>query len=259
MSGLVDLCDLNFDNSFVRELPADPVLTTCRAQVRNACYTRVEPTPVPAPQLLAWSDEVGELLGIARPDSPAGPVAEVLAGNRVLPGMQPYAARYGGHQFGHWAGQLGDGRAITLGEVVGPDGVRQELQLKGAGRTPYSRTADGRAVLRSSVREFLCSEAMHHLGVPTTRALSLVATGEAVMRDMFYDGHPQPSRARSSAASRRRSCASATSRSSPRAGAGRAQAPGRLRDRRAFSRSWARRRPRLMRAGSKRSAAAPPR
>ena len=115
----------------------------------------------------------------------------MLGGNRVLPGMQPYAARYGGHQFGHWAGQLGDGRAITLGEVVSTDGARYELQLKGAGRTPYSRTADGRAVLRSSVREFMCSEAMHHLGVPTTRALSLVATGEPVVRDMFYDGHPQ--------------------------------------------------------------------
>ncbi|HKA40902.1 MAG TPA: YdiU family protein, partial [Burkholderiales bacterium] len=127
----------------------------------------------------------------APPDSPTGPVAEVLGGNRVLPGMEPYAARYGGHQFGQWAGQLGDGRAITLAEVVGPDGSRNELQLKGAGKTPYSRTADGRAVLRSSVREFMCSEAMHCLGVPTTRALSLVATGETVVRDMFYDGHPQ--------------------------------------------------------------------
>ena len=84
--------------------------------------------------------------------------------------MEPYAACYGGHQFGSWAGQLGDGRAITLGEVINAQGERWELQLKGAGRTPYSRTADGRAVLRSSIREFLCSEAMHHLGVPTTRA-----------------------------------------------------------------------------------------
>ena len=131
------------------------------------------------------------MLGASPPRSSTGAVAEVLGGNRVLPGMQPYAARYGGHQFGHWAGQLGDGRAITLGEVVGPDGARQDLQLKGAGPTPYSRTADGRAVLRSSVREFMCSEAMHHLGVPTTRALSLVSTGESVVRDMFYDGHPQ--------------------------------------------------------------------
>jgi uncharacterized protein YdiU (UPF0061 family) len=105
--------------------------------------------------------------------------------------MKPYAARYGGHQFGNWAGQLGDGRAITLGEVRATDGTRQELQLKGAGRTPYSRTADGRAVLRSSLREFVCSEAMHFLGVPTTRALSLAGTGEAVIRDMFYDGNPQ--------------------------------------------------------------------
>jgi uncharacterized protein YdiU (UPF0061 family) len=119
-------------------------------------------------------------------------VVEVLAGNRVLPTMQPYAARYGGHQFGSWAGQLGDGRAITLGELRAPAGESWELQLKGAGRTPYSRTADGRAVLRSSLREFLCSEAMHFLGVPTTRALSLVRTGDVVVRDMFYDGDPRP-------------------------------------------------------------------
>ncbi len=105
--------------------------------------------------------------------------------------MVPYAANYGGHQFGNWAGQLGDGRAIVLGELMTPGGGRFELQLKGAGRTPYSRRADGRAVLRSSIREFLCSEAMHHLGVPTTRALSLVATGDTVIRDMFYDGNPE--------------------------------------------------------------------
>src|ERR1700680_3566536 len=178
----VDLCGLQFDDSFVRELPGDPLLRNVPRTVRNACYTRVEPTPVASPQLLGWAGPVGEMLGISPPDSPTGPVAEVLAGNRVLPGMQPYAARYGGHQFGHWAGQLGDGRAITLAEVVCPDGVRYDLQLKGAGITPYSRTADGRAVLRSSVREFICSEAMHCLGVPTTRALSLVATGETVVR-----------------------------------------------------------------------------
>jgi uncharacterized protein YdiU (UPF0061 family) len=104
--------------------------------------------------------------------------------------MAPYAACYGGHQFGNWAGQLGDGRAITLAEVKAPSGT-WELQLKGAGPTPYSRSADGRAVLRSSIRELVCSEAMHHLGVPTTRALSLVTTGEAVVRDMLYDGHPR--------------------------------------------------------------------
>jgi len=182
---------LAFDNAFVRSLPADPVLVNRPRQVQGACYTRVEPTPVAGPRLLGWSDELGRQLGIQRPGGAGDPLVEVFAGNRVLPGMQPYAARYGGHQFGHWAGQLGDGRAITLGELLAADGSRQELQLKGAGRTPYSRTADGRAVLRSSLREFVCSEAMHWLGVPTTRALSLVGTGEPVLRDMFYDGHPR--------------------------------------------------------------------
>ena len=184
---LADLTELAFEASFVRELPADPVLINTPRQVANACYTRVDPTPVAAPRLLGWSQRLGEYLGIEKPAT-----ADVLAGNRVLPGMQPYAARYGGHEFGTWAGQLGDGRAITLGEILATDGTRQELQLKGAGRTPYSRTADGRAVLRSSLREFVCSEAMHFLGVPTTRALSLVGTGEQVIRDMFYDGHPAP-------------------------------------------------------------------
>src|SRR5690242_2792569 len=190
--GLLDLAEVHFDNQFVRSLPADQATDNVPRAVRNACYTFVDPTPVRAPRLLAWADPVGEMLGISRPDSPVGLAAEVLGGNRILSGMQPYAARYGGHQFGHWAGQLGDGRAITLAEMIATDGSRQELQLKGAGRTPYSRTADGRAVLRSSLREFACSEAMFHLGVPTTRALSLVATGEAVIRDMFYDGHPRP-------------------------------------------------------------------
>ena len=182
--------DLRFEDSFVRALPADPYTENRPRPVREAAYTRVDPTPVAAPKLLAWSDDLGAQLGVERPGEDRT-LVDVLAGNRVLPGMQPYAARYGGHQFGHWAGQLGDGRAITLGELIAADGSRQELQLKGAGRTPYSRTADGRAVLRSSLREFLCSEAMHWLGVPTTRALSLVATGEPVVRDMFYDGHPR--------------------------------------------------------------------
>src|SRR5881409_3912329 len=97
--------------------------------------------------------------------------------------MQPYAANYGRHQFGNWAGQLGDGRAITLGETINAAGERWELQLKGAGPTPYSRHADGRAVLRSSIREFLCSEAMHHLGIPTTRALCITGSGLPVRRE----------------------------------------------------------------------------
>ena len=183
-----DLRALRFEASFVAALPADAQTQPLPRAVPGASYSRVMPTKVAAPRLLAWSDEVGELLGLARP-RPDDPLpAQVLAGNELLPGMQPYAARYGGHQFGNWAGQLGDGRAITLGEVV-VGGQRWELQLKGAGRTAYSRFADGRAVLRSSLREFLCSEAMHHLGVPTTRALSLAATGEQVVRDMFYDGN----------------------------------------------------------------------
>ena len=186
---LLDLSQAAFENSFVRELPADPVPVNSRRQVRDASYTLVQPTPVAAPKLLAWSDALGAKLGLSRPSTAA---VEALAGNRVFPGMRTYAARYGGHQFGHWAGQLGDGRAISLGEVIARDGSRQELQLKGAGLTPYSRTADGRAVLRSSLREYLCSEAMHFLGVPTTRALSLVGTGEQVIRDMFYDGNPEP-------------------------------------------------------------------
>ena len=185
------LNSLNFDNQFTRNLPADPNAVNSRRQVRNACYSRVQPTSVADPKLIAWSREVAELLEIEGDPFASSDVAQVFGGNRVLPGMDPFAMCYGGHQFGNWAGQLGDGRAINLGEVLNRRGQRWMLQLKGAGPTPYSRTADGLAVLRSSVREFLCSEAMFHLGVPTTRALSLVLSGEKVVRDMFYDGNPQ--------------------------------------------------------------------
>ena len=113
-----------------------------------------------------------------------------LAGNALIDGMEPYAMCYGGHRFGNWAGQLGDGRAIGLGEIE-HNGAFTELQLKGAGPTPYSRMGDGRAVLRSSIREYLCAEAMHGLRIPTTRSLSLVLTGEKVLRDMFYDGNSE--------------------------------------------------------------------
>ncbi len=182
---------LRFDNRFVAALPSDPDAGPRPRQVHGALFSRVEPTPVAAPRLIAWSREVAALLGIDDAEIASPQFAQVFGGNALVEGMQPYAANYGGHQFGNWAGQLGDGRAITLGETINAAGQRWELQLKGAGLTPYSRTADGRAVLRSSIREFLCSEAMHHLGVPTTRALCLVATGEPVVRDMFYDGHPQ--------------------------------------------------------------------
>lgn len=188
---LKPLNKLAFDNRFVRELPADPSEVNSRRQVTDACYSRVQPTAVSGPELVSYSREVSELLGLNSEECETPDFAEVFVGNRMLDGMDAFAMCYGGHQFGNWAGQLGDGRAINLGEVLNDAGQHWTLQLKGAGPTPYSRTADGLAVLRSSVREFLCSEAMHHLGVPTTRALSLILTGEQVVRDMFYDGNPQ--------------------------------------------------------------------
>jgi uncharacterized protein YdiU (UPF0061 family) len=181
---------LNFDNRFCRELPSDPVTTNYTRQVKGALWSSVMPTPVKAPALMAYSSSVAEMLGLTDADMRHPDMINTLGGNQLLDGMQSYATCYGGHQFGNWAGQLGDGRAILLGELIHND-KRFELQLKGAGETPYSRRADGRAVLRSSLREFLCSEAMHYLGVPTTRALSLVSTGDQVVRDMFYDGNPQ--------------------------------------------------------------------
>jgi uncharacterized protein YdiU (UPF0061 family) len=180
-----------FESRYTRLLPADPETSNGRRQVSGSCYSRVLPTRVANPQLLAHSPEVAELLDLDAEFFKSSAFVETMGGNRLLEGMDPYATCYGGHQFGSWAGQLGDGRAINLGERINRRGERWVLQLKGAGPTPYSRSADGLAVLRSSVREFLCSEAMHHLGVPTTRALSLVSTGQEVMRDMFYDGHPK--------------------------------------------------------------------
>jgi uncharacterized protein YdiU (UPF0061 family) len=163
--------DLPFDNSFA-ELPP-------------AFYTRLMPTPLPAPHFVAASRSAAALVGLT-PETLAQPdFVEVFSGNRVPPRAKPLAAVYSGHQFGHWAGQLGDGRAILLGDLAGPDGSdgRMELQLKGAGMTPYSRMGDGRAVLRSSIREFLCSEAMAALGIPTTRALTLNGAPQRVARE----------------------------------------------------------------------------
>ena len=186
------LASLTFDNRFTRELPADTETTTRTRQVTGACYSFVQPTKVAAPKLVAFSREAAELLDLSIETCESNEFLQVFVGNRLLPGMSPYATCYGGHQFGTWAGQLGDGRAINLGEIINQRSERWALQLKGAGPTPYKRAADGLAVLRSSVREFLCSEAMFHLGVPTTRALSLILTGEQVVRDMFYDGNPKP-------------------------------------------------------------------
>ena len=185
------LASLRFDNRFTRMLPADPVTENSRRQVFNACYSRVVPVRPVAPQLVAYSPETAALIDLDAAACASPLFTRVFSGDLVLPGMDPHAACYGGHQFGNWAGQLGDGRAINLGEAVNRRGEHWTLQLKGAGPTPYSRRADGLAVMRSSLREFLCSEAMHHLGVPTTRALSLILTGEMVERDMFYDGRPE--------------------------------------------------------------------
>lgn len=208
------LSDLKFDDTFVRTLPADAEEKIYPREVRGASYSFVKPTN-PAkddqqelmknvglemdwknlePGLIAWSKDCAKLFDlddeVEKEDESL--IVKVLGGfGTVLEGMKPYSACYGGHQFGAWAGQLGDGRAITLGEYVNANGERWEMQLKGAGLTPYSRSADGRAVLRSSIREFLCSEAMHHLGLPTTRALALIGSGTAIVRDKFYQGDPK--------------------------------------------------------------------
>lgn len=181
---------LVFTNRFTRDLPADDQIDNARRHVTGACFSRVMPAHATAPHLVAYSPEVAEMLGISDEQAETTAFAHLVTGNLITPDMDPYAMCYGGHQFGNWAGQLGDGRAIALGEVVTEDDGHQTIQLKGAGPTPYSRRGDGYAVMRSSVREFLCSEAMFHLGVPTTRALSLTLTGDQIMRDMFYDGNP---------------------------------------------------------------------
>ena len=175
-------------NEFVETFPGDVSMNNTTRQTPGVLYCRVLPTPVHHPQLLAWSQDVASTLNL---DFPVQEDVLILGGNAINPSMKPYASCYAGHQFGNWAGQLGDGRAMSLGFCSGIDGVDYELQLKGAGLTPYSRNADGRAVLRSSLREYLMSEAMHYLGVPTTRALSLVSTGDSVLRDMFYNGHAE--------------------------------------------------------------------
>ena len=158
-----------FDNSYTR-LPA-------------RLYVRQTPTPVRAPELFAWNAGLADRLGIA-----GDPDAAILAGNRLPEGAEPIAQAYAGHQFGGWVPQLGDGRAVLLGEVIAPDGARFDLALKGAGQTPFSRRGDGRAALGPVLREYIVSEAMAALGVPTTRALAATLTGEVVWRDTAQPG-----------------------------------------------------------------------
>jgi len=181
--------NLKINNRFTAELPADPDLTNEIRQVKNTLFSYVNPTKPSHPELIHASEEVAALVGISKEEIQSEEFLNAFSGKDILPGTQPYAMCYAGHQFGNWAGQLGDGRAINLTEIENNNQF-YTLQLKGAGKTPYSRTADGLAVLRSSIREYLCAEAMHYLGVPTTRSLSLILSGDQVLRDILYNGNP---------------------------------------------------------------------
>lgn len=176
---------LSIQNKFTQSLPADPETKNEVRKVFEACYSLVTPTLPSNPSLLHASKEVAFTIGLKEDDLNSEDFLNVFSGKTVYENSHPYAMCYGGHQFGVWAGQLGDGRAINLFESN-----NLTLQLKGAGKTPYSRTADGLAVLRSSIREYLCAEAMHALGVPSTRSLSLALSGDEVLRDILYNGNP---------------------------------------------------------------------
>ena len=166
------------------ELPARTVrVDNGFAALDAQFYTALRPTPLPDPYWVGRSQRLAHELGLDPSWMQSDDALQALTGNTLLAGSQPLASVYSGHQFGQWAGQLGDGRAILLGDLPDLKGQRRELQLKGAGKTPYSRMGDGRAVLRSSIREFLCSEAMHGLGIPTTRALAVTGSDARVIRD----------------------------------------------------------------------------
>ena len=180
---------LNIKDKFNKLLPADSILENSRRQVKNACFSYVTPKKPSNPSLVHVSPEMVDAIGL-KESTGSQDFLEIISGSKLLTDTKPYAMCYGGHQFGNWAGQLGDGRAINLTEVEHNE-KNWAIQLKGAGETPYSRTADGLAVLRSSIREYLCSEAMYHLGVPTTRALSIALSGDQVLRDVLYDGNPE--------------------------------------------------------------------
>ncbi|XP_019864467.1 PREDICTED: selenoprotein O-like [Amphimedon queenslandica] len=186
---LMSLESLQFDNRVLKSLPVDEEKENYVRSVSGACYSLVNPTPVKNPQLVSASADALNLLGLDIKEIQRPEFIEYFSGNKVIPGSEPAAHCYCGHQFGHFSGQLGDGCALYLGEVINSNGERWELQLKGSGKTPYSRHADGRKVLRSSIREFLCSEAMHYLGIPTTRAGSCITSESLVARDIFYNGN----------------------------------------------------------------------
>lgn len=179
---------LHISDTFNIELPSDPNTSNTRRQVSMATHSYVKPKVPSKPELIHASQEMVEAIGLDAETLNSEEFLSVFSGAKVYPKTKPYAMAYAGHQFGNWAGQLGDGRAINLFEVL-HNNKRWAIQLKGSGETPYSRQGDGFAVLRSSIREYLCSEAMFHLGVPTTRALSLMVSGDDVLRDMLYDGN----------------------------------------------------------------------
>jgi uncharacterized protein YdiU (UPF0061 family) len=189
---LLSPTELQFDNRNVETLPISTDIGGRPRQTPNVIFSLVDASPVEEPDLIAVSrSALVDLLCVKPPSNSVEEAhfAEYCSGNKPIPGSRPAAHCYCGHQFGNFAGQLGDGATMYLGEVINAkSGERQELQLKGAGKTPYSRTADGRKVLRSSVREFLCSEAVHFLNIPTTRAATCVTSSSTVQRDPHYDG-----------------------------------------------------------------------
>lgn len=173
---------------FIKKFPGDFSNNPMQRNTPKVLFSTTQPAGFDHPELIAFNEELSKEIGLGKFEDKD---LDFLVGNNLPENIQSYATAYAGHQFGNWAGQLGDGRAILAGEIINENGKRTEIQWKGSGATPYSRHADGRAVLRSSVREYLMSEAMYHLGAPTTRALSLAFTGEAVVRDIMYNGNPQ--------------------------------------------------------------------
>lgn len=173
---------------FTEIFPGDFSGNTIQRNTPKVLFSTIEPVGFENPELIIFNEKLSEEIGLGKLNEKD---IDFLAATNLPENIQTYATAYAGHQFGNWAGQLGDGRAILAGEITNETLQKNEIQWKGAGATPYSRHADGRAVLRSSVREYLMSEAMYHLGVPTTRALSLSLTGENVVRDIMYSGNPQ--------------------------------------------------------------------
>lgn len=185
---MATLESLNFDNLALRSLPIDKETKNVIRQVEGACFSLVQPTPVSNACMVAYSFPALSLLDLPQSEVSRPEFVQYMSGNRLLPGSQSAAHCYCGHQSGYFSGQLGDGAAMYLGEVLNSNGERWEIQLKGAGLTPFSNHRDGRKVLRSSIRELLCSEAMYHLGIPTTRAGCCMTSDTMVDRDKNYTG-----------------------------------------------------------------------